>query len=81
MTNQTEPEHVDLPALSAAGVPRWLRWVETILAFAAAVMAMVAIWLVFRPIGDLYVALAAGRDIVQGKMGSPDEWSFTAADR
>ncbi len=77
----SEPEHVDLPTLPVAGVPRWLRWAETMLAFTAAVMAMVAIWLVFRPIGDLYVALAAGRDIVQGKMGSPDEWSFTAAER
>ncbi len=83
MTNPTvpDPEHVDLPSLPVAGVSKWLRWAETLLAFGAAVMAMVAIWLVFRPIGDLYVALGAGRDIVQGKMGSPDEWSFTAAER
>ncbi len=74
----TEPEHLDLPA---PGIPPWLRRVEAGLAFATAAMAMVAIWLVYRPIGDLYVALAAGLDIVQGKLGSPDEWSFTAAER
>ena len=47
----------------------------------AAVAAVTATWSVPRPIGDLYVALAAGRDILDGKLGQPDDWSFSTEGR
>ena len=34
-----------------------------------------------RPTGDLYVALAAGRDIVAGKLNALDDWSFNTEGR
>ena len=45
------------------------------------VLAVVTVWTVPRPTGDLYVALAAGRDIVHGKLGSLDDWCFTTQGR
>ncbi len=38
--------------------------------------AIATTWAVSRPIGDLYVGLAAGRDILEGKLGQEDDWSF-----
>ncbi len=51
------------------------------LAIAVALIAIAAVWAIPRPIGDLYVGLAAGRDIMQGKLASPDEWSYLTGDR
>ena len=33
------------------------------------------------PTGDLFVALAGGRDVLAGRLGSPDDWSFATAGR
>jgi hypothetical protein len=45
------------------------------------VLLVAVTWMVYRPIGDMYVALAAGRDIVDGKLAEPDGWSFLTTDR
>ncbi|NQU75650.1 MAG: hypothetical protein HQ546_04945 [Planctomycetes bacterium] len=42
---------------------------------------LAVVWAVPRPIGDLYVGLAGGRDIVEGRLGQPDDWCFTTAGR
>jgi hypothetical protein len=41
-----------------------------------AASALVVVWLMPRGNGDLYVALAGGRDVVAGRLGQPDDWSF-----
>ena len=51
---------------------------------AASVLA-VGCWLLVTavpvPTGDLYVALAGGRDALAGRLGKPDDWSFSTAGR
>jgi hypothetical protein len=44
-------------------------------------LAVVTVWTVPRPTGDLYVGLAAGRDIVDGKLNALDDWSFRTKGR
>jgi len=44
-------------------------------------LAVVTVWTVPRPTGDLYVALAAGRDILNGRLTKLDDWSFSTAGR
>ncbi len=34
-----------------------------------------------RPVGDLYIALAGGRDVMEGKLAQPDDWAFTTNGR
>jgi hypothetical protein len=54
-------------------------------ALAAAILAAgviaAAVWLTPRPVGDLYVALAAGRDIAQGKLAQGDDWALSTGGR
>ncbi len=50
-------------------------------ALATVVLAVMMVWSVPRPTGDLYVGLAAGRDIMAGKMGQVDDWSFMTEGR
>jgi hypothetical protein len=57
--------------------PRFGRIIEPAVGFIAVALAVATVWSVPRPTGDLYVALAAGRDIVNGKLGKVDDWSFT----
>ena len=45
------------------------------------ILAVLTVWTVPRPTGDLYVALAAGRDILNGKLGELDDWCFTTEGR
>ena len=40
-------------------------------------ISIVVIWLVPRPIGDLFVYLTSGRDTLNGFLNTPDNWSFT----
>ncbi len=47
----------------------------------ATILVVAVVWAVYRPIGDLYVALAGGRDILAGKLGGPDDWAFTTHGR
>jgi len=44
-------------------------------------LSVMTVWSVPRPTGDLYVGLAAGRDIMAGKMGKVDDWSFATEGR
>lgn len=57
------------------------RQIVTVVALAAVALAVATVWSVPRPTGDLYVGLAAGRDIVAGKLGEVDDWSFTTEGR
>jgi hypothetical protein len=47
----------------------------------AVVVAVGATWAEPRPIGDLFMALAVGRDVIDGKLGKPDDWAFTTQGR
>lgn len=48
--------------------------------FAMFVVALLA-WLVPKQVADLFVALAGGRDVMEGLLGTPDNWSFTTSGR
>ncbi len=52
-------------------------------ALVAAVLLLViaTVWGVPRPAVDTFIGLAGGRDAFQGKLGTPDDWSFTTAGR
>lgn len=52
-----------------------------ILAPALLLAVILAVWLVPRAIGDLFVALGGGRDILAGHLGKPDNWSFATHGR
>ena len=51
------------------------------LGIAALCIAVLVAWAIPRPLGDLYLALAGGRDVLQGKLGKPDDWSYTTGGR
>lgn len=51
------------------------------LAVLAALLALALVWAEPRPIDDLFIGLAGGRDVVEGKLGSPDDWSFSTDGR
>ncbi|MBN1699903.1 MAG: hypothetical protein JW881_20500 [Spirochaetales bacterium] len=40
-----------------------------------------AIWSIPREVSDLYISLAAGRDVIAGKLNTPDDWSFSTNNR
>ena len=44
-------------------------------------IAIVAVWIKACPDGDIYVAIAGGRDILNGKLAQPDTWSFMTNNR
>jgi hypothetical protein len=44
-------------------------------------LLLALVWAEPRPIDDLFIALAGGRDVLAGKLGGPDTWSFTTAGR
>lgn len=68
------------PAPQPALRPMWSR-----LPWLAAVSLALGCWLVVTavpvPTGDLYVALAGGRDALAGRLGERDDWSFATAGR
>lgn len=69
----------DAPAVDPGALPSgppWLRAAEVGVALLVAVLAVGAIWAEPRPIGDLYAGLAVGQDVVDGKLGQPDDWSY-----
>ena len=41
----------------------------------AAVICLTTVWAVPRAIGDLYKSVAGGRDVIEGRLGGPDDWS------
>lgn len=54
---------------------------ELSLCLATTVALAAMVWALPRPIDDLFVALAGGRDVVAGKLGTPDDWAFTTHGR
>ncbi len=44
-------------------------------------IAVAIVWAIPRAGDDLHVALAGGRDILAGRLGAPDDWSFTTGGR
>ena len=60
--------------------PLWWK-VLLVVGLAVCLLAVLTVWTVCRPTGDLYVALAAGRDIVHGKLAQLDDWAFTTPGR
>ncbi len=44
-------------------------------------VALFATWSVPYGSGDLYISLAAGHDVLAGKLGTPDDWSFSTNGR
>lgn len=39
-------------------------------------VTVVLVWLVPRMVGDVFMTLAGGRDVLDDKLGKPDDWSF-----
>ncbi|MCJ7544465.1 MAG: hypothetical protein MUP47_07880 [Phycisphaerae bacterium] len=66
---------------SPAAAPPWLWPVEVGVTLAVAVLAIGAIWGEPRPIGDLYAGLTVGQDVMDGKLGQPDDWSYMSDGR
>jgi hypothetical protein len=75
MKSRRKPKPQDQPKSKA--MPPAAFWVCLVTAAAA----VAGVWAVPRPIGDLYISLAAGRDIMAGKLACPDDWSFMTAGR
>jgi len=48
---------------------------------ALSVAAVLASWAGSESGGDLFMSLSGGRDVVQGKLGAPDDWAFTTGVR
>lgn len=59
-------------------IPRWLSVLGLL---ALVVLAVLATWATSEPSADVFMALSGGRDVVQGKLGHPDDWSFITAGR
>ncbi len=54
---------------------------QLIAAATVAVLLLLITWAVPRPTGDLYVAYAGGRDVLEGKLGQLDDWCFNTTHR
>ncbi len=81
-STQAKKSPVVLPAQAVAAIAAPNRWQIPLLllALGTAILCVAVIWAYPRPIGDLYVGLAGGRDVMQHKMGHPDDWSFLTTD-
>lgn len=44
-------------------------------------MLVALVWAEPRPVDDLFIALAGGRDVAAGRLGAPDDWSYTTEGR
>lgn len=56
-------------------------WVPLAATVALALTCCLVVAAVPVPTGDLFVALAGGRDALAGRLGQPDDWSFATAGR
>ena len=52
-----------------------------IVSFATLIVVAVMAWLEPKMAGDAFMTLAGGQDVFAGKLGSPDDWSFTTSGR
>jgi hypothetical protein len=53
----------------------------SILAASMLLIAILVVWLKPKIESDLYMAIAGGRDVFNGLLGKPDDWSFTTNGR
>ena len=60
----------DEPAPAVSGV-------VLVFAVVALICSLIVIWLVPRKTGDTFMTMAAGKDVLDGKLGQSDDWSFT----
>jgi hypothetical protein len=54
---------------------------DLVLCLAVAAVLLALVWAEPRPVDDLFIALAGGRDVVAGRLGTPDTWSYTTEGR
>lgn len=54
---------------------------DLVLCCAVSVLLLGLVWAEPRPLDDLFIALAGGRDVLAGKLGAPDDWSYTTNGR
>ncbi len=72
-----------LPSEDANAATRFpdFRSPATLAATAVLLLVLATVWAVPRTAGDTFLALSGGRDVFQGKLGKPDNWSFTTSGR
>ncbi len=54
---------------------------DLVLCCVVSLLLLALVWAEPRPIDDLFIALAGGRDVLAGRLGAPDDWSFTTEGR
>jgi hypothetical protein len=59
----------------------WPAAIATSLAAGVLALVFATVWAIPRVSGDTFMALAGGRDVLAGKLGKPDDWSFNTAGR
>lgn len=78
---QVEPPSAPAaPTEARLGSPKHYR-VAIIICAIVALVLLALVWAVPRALGDLYMSLASGRDIVEGRVAQPDTWSFATEGR
>ncbi len=70
------PTHSATPAATTPIMTASQR-VDLPLALGVTSALLAVVWAEPRPADDLYIALAAGREALAGRLGAPDDWSFT----
>lgn len=78
----TEPAGRGVPDTATVTATRpWPATIATSLAAGVLALVLATVWAIPRVSGDTFMALAGGRDVLAGKLGQPDDWSFTTAGR
>ncbi len=54
---------------------------DLFLSLGACTLLLALVWAEPRPSVDLFTGLAGGRDVLAGKLGTPDDWSYTTDGR
>jgi hypothetical protein len=75
VTRGAHPRHRTAGSHTTAGAPSLL------VAAGVLLVVVVVVSAVPVPTGDLFVALAGGRDVATGRIAIPDDWSFQTAGR
>jgi len=80
---QPPPRSPDQGDVEMPGVRQWY-WGQFAVCLLTAILLIAMVWAISRPIGDFYVGLAAGRDMVQSRLAClkhNDTWSFLTTNR
>ncbi len=76
------PKPVRTAAAASRTAPPSLPPAARVIAIVALLSAVVlVVWAVSAPVGDLFMSLAGGRDVVQSRLGHLDDWSFMTPGR